>query len=94
MDNSINRKQRYRQALQDAVKGILLREWDPIGIGEEDTAKDEYDSYVTKIFALIAQRRSVEEVINFLLRAETEQMGLQADVERARRVAGRLIQLA
>ncbi len=52
-----------------------------------------YDAYVTKVCALIAQRQSVEDVIKYLLWAETEQMGLQADVERARRVAGRLVQL-
>jgi hypothetical protein len=49
--------------LQDAVREILLREWDPIGIGREDAAKNEYDTYVTKICALIAQRQSVEDVI-------------------------------
>ncbi|MEC5404066.1 hypothetical protein VOM14_00595 [Paraburkholderia sp. MPAMCS5] len=86
-------KQRHSQALQDAVKEVLLREWDPIGIGAEDAAKDEYDAYVTKVCALIAQRQSVEDVTKYLLWAETEQMGLQADVERARRVAGRLVQL-
>jgi len=26
-------KQRHSQVLQDAVKEVLLREWDPIGIG-------------------------------------------------------------
>ncbi|CAG4890764.1 hypothetical protein [Paraburkholderia saeva] len=86
-------KQRHSQALQDAVKEVLLRDWDPIGIGREDAEKDEYDAYVTRICALIVQRQSVEEVIDYLLWAETEQMGLQADVERARRVAGKLIQL-
>lgn len=86
-------KRRHSQALQDAVKEVLLREWDPIGIGGSDAAKDEYDTYVTKVCALIAQRLSVEDVIQYLLWAETEQMGLQADVARARRVAGSLVQL-
>jgi hypothetical protein len=86
-------KQRHSQAVQDAVKEVLLREWDPIGIGGEDAAKDEYDAYVTKVCALIAQRQSVEDVIKYLLWVETEKMGLQPDVERARRVAGRLVQL-
>ncbi|SIT35482.1 conserved hypothetical protein [Paraburkholderia ribeironis] len=83
----------HNQALQDAVKEVLLHEWDPIGLEGEDTAKDEYDAYVTRICALIVQGQSVEEVIKCLLWAETEQMGLQAEVERARRVAGRLVQL-
>ncbi|KAA1010904.1 hypothetical protein FVF58_18835 [Paraburkholderia panacisoli] len=85
-------KQRHSHALQDAVKEVLLRDWDPIGIGGEGAAKEEYDVYVTKICVLIAQRQSVDEVIKYLLWAETEEMGLQADVERARRVAGRLVQ--
>jgi hypothetical protein len=86
-------KQRHSQVLRDTVKEILLREWDPIGIGGEDAAKDEYDAYVTGICACTAQRQSIEEVIKYLLWGEAEQMELQADVERARRVAGRMVQL-
>jgi len=79
--------------LHGAVKDVLLREWDPIGIGREDAARDEYDTYVAKICAFIAERRPVEEMIEYLLWVETEQMGLKADVERAQTVAGRLAQL-
>jgi len=37
MSESLDRAKRYHEA----IRGILLHEWDPIGIAEEPAARDE-----------------------------------------------------
>jgi hypothetical protein len=37
--------------VQDAIRAVLLREWDPIGVAnDDDWPQDEYDAYVGEIY--------------------------------------------
>ncbi len=38
------------------VREILLRDWDPCGVGNNEALKDEYEEYLPSISALVAQR--------------------------------------
>ncbi len=42
---TINIQQQQRMHF-DAIRPILLKEWDPIGVSEIKGAQDEYNSYV------------------------------------------------
>jgi hypothetical protein len=50
-------------------------------------ATDEYDAYIAPIARKIAEGRSEAEFADYLLRIETETLGLDEDAERAWRVA-------
>ncbi|HEY1756822.1 MAG TPA: hypothetical protein VGG72_15730 [Bryobacteraceae bacterium] len=45
----LDRARRYHQV----IKTALLKEWDPIGVGEVPEAQDEYDSYVPDTYELL-----------------------------------------
>ncbi len=82
----------YRDAF-DAVHDILTHEWDPIGVGNEPMAQDEYNAYISGALRMVADGRADREIANYLQRIETEDMGLTLGdgvVERNMRVARRL----
>lgn len=69
--------------VQDTIREILLREWDPIGVSEIREAQDEYDAYVADVYRLLSRRASMNEVFDYLWWLETEHMGYPAtDSER------------
>jgi len=74
----------------DAIRPILMSEWDPIGCGVPD---DEYDGYIPEIYNLMQARVSVEELASRLQDIETQRMGLLAQPEVDRRVAKMLLDL-
>jgi len=77
-------------ALFSAVRLILMRDWDPIGINDEPAAQDEYDSYVAPLLHLLRDGVSSSALSERLLQIETIEMGLPGDRERAVRVADKL----
>jgi hypothetical protein len=61
--------------IQGEIRQVLMRDWDPIGVRDEPNAQDEYDSYIGRVYSLIAKRASEEEIAQYLLSVETEKMG-------------------
>jgi hypothetical protein len=74
----------------DAIRSLLMAEWDPIGCGVPD---DEYDSYIPDIYRLMQARVSIDGLATHLQEIETQRMCLQARPEVNRRVAVRLLDL-
>lgn len=83
-----------KKPLQSAVRALLLRDWGPIGISDVAKVADEYDTYVAPIADLVAARNGPDEVAAYLLKIETDRMGLKGDAARARSVAQKLCALA
>jgi len=87
-------KHQRAHAIQESIREILLRDWDPIGINDVPEASDEYDSYVGGVYRLLASGCSVEELINHLFIIETRTMGLFVpDREHLKPVATKLLSL-
>jgi hypothetical protein len=76
------------------IRRILLADWDPIGVGGESAAHDEYDSYAQHLHSMAANGASASELEAYLVRTELELMGLAPDHRRARRVAALLLRAA
>jgi hypothetical protein len=75
----------------DAIRRVLIAEWNPIGCGVPD---DEYDSYIPAIYRLMqGGRAGVVGLASHLEKIEIHSMGLQANPERNRRVAILLLEL-
>ncbi|CAE6737053.1 hypothetical protein R69927_05621 [Paraburkholderia domus] len=75
------------------VKKILLKEWDPIGVGASPEADDEYDSYVQDISRMLREEKTVDELYSYLRWIEVEHIGLDGDELHTRTVAHRLMSL-
>ena len=84
-----DRARRYHGAIHDA----LIKEWDPIGVGGEPEAQDEYDGYVPAVYRLLISRASEDEIFDYLWQLETEHMGLCGNRQRTRAFAARLLRL-
>ena len=79
--------------IQDAIRHILYREWDPIGVRDEGT-EDEYDSYIGGVYRILSSSRSEDDLIDFLGKVETEKMGFDpVPRDGLRPVARRLLSL-
>jgi hypothetical protein len=79
--------------LRRCVDDILWHVWDPIGVNDVPRAREEYDSYVDGVFALIRARASAEAIARHLHRLETETMGSRRPSDTAPPAAQRLAEL-
>jgi hypothetical protein len=63
-------KDRRAQEIIAAIRQVLLRDWDPIGVQDEPNAQDEYDGYVGRIYRVLARGASELEVAEELAAIE------------------------
>lgn len=87
-----NPKQEIEE-LQRTIQGLLLTEWDSIGVREYPEAIDEYDGYAPHICSLVWREAPVAEIFACLWEIETDRMGLPGNRERTAEFAGRLFEL-
>jgi hypothetical protein len=60
--------------IQDQIRAVLNRDWDPIGVA--DIVDDEYDGYIGHIYSVLATDATEQAIADHLLWIELEQMGL------------------
>jgi hypothetical protein len=89
MSERLDRARRYHKA----IRAVLLREWDPIGVAEEPDAQDEYDSYIHEIHGMLIRHEPRHRLVDHLWWVETEHMGLCGNRSRTEAVVDRLMQL-
>ena len=86
---------RHPDPLLIAVRQVLLREWDPIGVNVYPEARDEYDSYAPTICRWLYEGVDERRLAAHLRSLQGESMGMTViDEELHQRVARRLIELA
>lgn len=81
------------QNLHQAIRRVLMEEWDPIGVSDIPEAADEYDGYVPTIYKLLIRRAPAHEVFDYLWWAETDHMCLCGNRQATEAVAARLVDL-
>ena len=60
------------------VRQILLREWDPLEIGNVPEASDEYDEYADKAYVILMDEKAgVEDLFLYLHGIAARHMGLE-----------------
>ena len=55
---------------------VLHYIWDPIGISTTPSARDEYYSYLPKVYSMLKSTSDGQEIKNYLEQIETDHMGL------------------
>ena len=76
---------------QTAIRKILRYDWDPIGVYDEPSAEDEYDTYVMEVDAMLDSDADRKALYAYLWRVETEGMGLRGAHEVTERVVELLL---
>ncbi len=81
--------------IQDEIRRVFWDEWDPIGVRDiADVPSfvdltDEYDSYIGRVYHLLANDASADEIVDYLWWVE-RLMGLSTTRDRLYRTALRL----
>ncbi len=70
---------------------VLHYIWDPIGVAGEPAARDEYDSYLPRVFALVRGRADAHEIAAHLVEIADKDIGVGVKPEHAQYVAERLL---
>ncbi len=76
--------------LQQVIRKMLIKDWDPIGVSDIPEALDEYDAYVPEIYKMIISRAPRHKMFEYLWWLETEHMGLIGDRQQTDLFAERL----
>jgi TPP-dependent pyruvate/acetoin dehydrogenase alpha subunit len=80
--------------MRDAIRSILLQDWDPHNAASNEAAHHTYDAYIPALADLIQSRVSEEQVMDFLYEREKETMCFPSlGKERLRRAARKLLRL-
>jgi len=74
----------------EAIRSVLMAEWDPIGCG---VPEDEYDSYIPAIYRLMQACASIDDLAAYLQEVETKTMCLASRPDVNRRVSKLLLDL-
>lgn len=80
-----------QNALYMRTDEVLHYLWDPIGVRGFPGARDEYYSYLPKVFALLLNGADKVAIAEYLTAIERDSMGLAPAFDRAREVATILI---
>lgn len=79
--------------LYTRIDEILFYKWDPIGISGGGWARDEYQSYLPKVFAHAMESDSADPIAEFLGVVVTQCMGLSAAPEHDIKIAKMIIEV-
>ena len=92
MSDNKESARRYHQSIP-AIRDILLRDWDPIGIADAPEAQDEYDSYIPGIYGRLIHRITESDLFDHLWQIQVQQMSLAGDRSRTQRAVKKLLLL-
>lgn len=79
--------------LYKRIDEILFYKWDPIGVSDSDWARDEYQSYLPRVFAYTMESDSPEPIANYLGVVSTKSMGLSATPDHDMKIARLIIEV-
>ncbi|UPW17088.1 hypothetical protein M0C34_12600 [Agarivorans sp. TSD2052] len=79
--------------LYKRIDEILFYKWDPIGISDGDWARDEYQSYLLRVFTYAIESDSPDSIAKYLGVVSTESMGLSAVPEHDMNIAKMIIEV-
>lgn len=77
--------------LYQRVDEVLHYLWDPIGVRGCPRARDEYYSYLTKVYMLLQGGTGAGEIAEYLTGVERDRMGITPAPDRASEVAAILV---
>ena len=83
-----------QKALFNKIDEILWKEWDPIGINDNENIRDEYQTYTPQLFRLKTEGANTTQISEYLYQLETISMGLAGDRQRCEIIARKIAELS
>lgn len=74
----------------DEVRSVLLRDWDPLGVGDNPNLSDEYDSYIPELLRLLRAGASATVIAEYLETLESR-LGVDTSAGKGMEIAVRLL---
>lgn len=81
-----------QKQLYKRIDEILWSDWDPIGVNDIDSVRDEYQSYTPHIFSLTIQGADKTEIAEHLHKLETINMGLSGNIQHCEKIAQKILE--
>ncbi len=79
-------------ALYKTIDEILWNDWDPIGVNDfGEDARDEYYSYLPKVYTMVNENFSAQEIGQYLFKVEFDMMGMPSTLERCILIAEKIL---
>lgn len=78
--------------LYQRVDEVLHYIWDPLAVADVPAARDEYQSYVPKVFQLLQRNAPAKEIADYLVSTALETIGLSGHAEHQKR-AGEVVEI-
>lgn len=79
--------------LYKRIDEVLFYIWDPIGISDGERGRDEYQSYLPRVFAHAMESDSPKSIAKYLGVVSTESMGLSAAPEHDMNIAKMILEI-
>jgi hypothetical protein len=79
--------------LYKRIDEVLFYKWDPIVISDVGWARDEYQSYLPKVFSYAMKSNSPSEIATYLGIVSTESMGLSSSLEHDMKIAKMILEI-
>lgn len=73
--------------LYKRIDEILRKDWDPCGVSDCVAARDEYYSYLPKVFRMALENGTQQEIAKYLFLVETQSMGMEGDLQHCLNIA-------
>jgi hypothetical protein len=83
----------YQQELLRRVDEALFYIWDPIGVAEAISTRDEYSRYIPEVISLLESDADATKIAAYLTSVQTERMGMRANDGLSRTTAKHLLDL-
>lgn len=75
------------------IDTILWQKWDPIGVNEIESARDEYYGYIPEIYNLKITNASKNEIAEHLNKIATINLGLFENLKHCEEIAELILQI-
>jgi hypothetical protein len=82
-----------QKSIYKKIDELLWKDWDPIGINDSEEARDEYQSYIPRIFSFKINRADKETIAQYLYKIETDNMGLGGNIDNCRTIADKILNI-
>ena len=81
-----------QRELYRRVDEVLHYLWDPIGVAQVPQARDEYHTYLPRVFSLLQARAPSNDIVEFLVSTQLETMAL-SQLGSAREHAEKIVEI-
>lgn len=73
------------------IDEILWSEWDPIGVSTMDWPKDEYHTYLPRVFSIALSTNDPQKIAEYLEWVVVERMELDSEIEHSLEIARKVL---